>query len=47
MLASGSSSALRRAEARLRTGAGAHLLGGALDFIGALVRYLLARRRGR
>jgi hypothetical protein len=39
--------ALRRAEARLWSGRAAHLVGGALDFVQALVRYLLARRRGR
>jgi hypothetical protein len=39
--------ALRRAEARLWTGRAAHLTGGTLDFMQALVRYLLARRRGR
>jgi thymidine phosphorylase len=39
--------ALRRAEARLWSGRAAHLTGGTLDFMQALVRYLLARRRGR
>jgi hypothetical protein len=39
--------ALRRAEARLWSGRAAHLIGGTLDFAQALVRYLLARRRGR
>jgi hypothetical protein len=40
---------LRRAEGRLWTGPAAHLLGGTLDFLGALARYLLARgsRRAR
>jgi hypothetical protein len=38
---------LRRAEARLWTGGGAHLVGGALDFVQALARYVLARRRAR
>lgn len=37
----------RRLEGRLRTGPAAHLLGGALDFAGALAHYLLARARGR
>ncbi|HXB15152.1 MAG TPA: hypothetical protein VNV44_05350 [Solirubrobacteraceae bacterium] len=37
----------RRAEARLRTGPAAHLLGGALDVLGALGRYSRARRRRR
>jgi hypothetical protein len=40
-------SAARRAEARLRTGPGAHLLGGLLDVLGALGRYGRARRRAR
>jgi hypothetical protein len=39
--------ALRRAEARLWSGPAAHLLGGTLDFVQALARYLLARRPGR
>jgi hypothetical protein len=39
--------ALRRTEARLWSGRAAHLLGGTLDFVQALARYLLARRRGR
>jgi hypothetical protein len=39
--------ALRRAEARLWSGGAAHLVGGTLDFVQALARYLLARRRGR
>jgi hypothetical protein len=39
--------ALRRAEARLWSGRAAHLIGGALDVVQGLVRYLLARRRGR
>jgi hypothetical protein len=44
--------ALRRVEARLWSGRGAHLAGGALDFAQALARYALARyqlarRRGR
>jgi uncharacterized RDD family membrane protein YckC len=38
---------VRRAEARLWTGRAAHLLGGTLDFVQALVRFLLARRRDR
>jgi hypothetical protein len=36
---------LRRLEARLRTGGSAHLLGGTLDFLQALIRYAVARRR--
>jgi hypothetical protein len=32
-------------EARMWSGRGAHLLGGTLDFLQALLRYLLARRR--
>jgi hypothetical protein len=36
--------AARRIEARLRTGGAAHLLGGTLDLVQALVRYRLARR---
>jgi hypothetical protein len=39
-----SSTALRRVEARLWTGGAAHLLGGALDLVQALVRYRLQRR---
>jgi len=39
--------ALRRAEARLWSGRAAHLVGGTLDFLQALVRYALARRRRR
>jgi hypothetical protein len=38
---------LRRAETWLWTGPAGHLLGGALDVIGALARYALARARGR
>jgi hypothetical protein len=38
---------LRRAEARLRTGAAAHLLGGGLDLLGAIATHLLQRVRGR
>jgi hypothetical protein len=41
----GSLGALRRTEGRLWTGPPAHLLGGALDLLEALTRYLLARRR--
>jgi hypothetical protein len=37
----------RRAEAWLWTGPLGHLLGGSLDLLGALARYLLARARGR
>jgi hypothetical protein len=37
--------ALRRIEARLWSGRAAHLVGGTLDFLQALLRYLLARRR--
>ena len=40
-------SARRRVEARLWTGPVGHLVGGSLDFVTALVRYLLARARGR
>jgi len=40
-------SALRRAETWLITGPVGHLLGGTLDFVNALARYLLARIRGR
>jgi hypothetical protein len=40
-------SPLRRAEARLWTGPVAHLIGGALDLLGAVARLLLARARGR
>jgi hypothetical protein len=36
--------ALRGAEARLWSGRAAHLVGGTLDFVHALARYLLARR---
>jgi hypothetical protein len=45
--ARGHRAALRRAEARLWSGRAAHLIGGALDFVQALVGYLLAHRRGR
>jgi len=39
--------ALRRAEARLWSGRAAHLVGGTLDFLQALARYLhRGRRRG-
>jgi hypothetical protein len=41
-----STAALRRVEARLWSGRAAHLVGGTLDFLQALARYLLARRRG-
>jgi hypothetical protein len=37
------SAKVRRAEARLRTGAAAHLLGGGLDLLEAVARHLLAR----
>jgi hypothetical protein len=37
----------RRLEARLWTGPAAHLVGGGLDFLEALARYLLARARSR
>jgi len=37
----------RRLETWLWTGPLGHLLGGGLDFGGALARYLLARARGR
>ncbi len=37
----------RRAEAWLWTGPAGHLVGGSLDFLAALARYLLARARGR
>jgi len=37
------SASRRRAEARLRTGAAAHLLGGGLDLLEALARHLLGR----
>ncbi len=36
----------RRAEAWLWTGPAGHLVGGSLDFLTALARYLLARARG-
>jgi hypothetical protein len=36
---------LRRAEARLWSGRAAHLMGGTLDFVQALARYVIARRR--
>ncbi|TMK23996.1 MAG: hypothetical protein E6G62_09680 [Actinobacteria bacterium] len=39
--------ALRRAEARLWSGRAAHLVGGTLDLVQALVLYALARRRTR
>jgi hypothetical protein len=39
------SASTRRAEARLRTGAVAHLLGGGLDLLEALTRHLLERMR--
>jgi hypothetical protein len=42
-----SSARLRRLRARLWTGPVGHLLGGALDLLGALTRYALARARGR
>jgi hypothetical protein len=35
---------LRGAEARLWSGRTAHLVGGTLDFVQALARYMLARR---
>ncbi|HYM55108.1 MAG TPA: hypothetical protein VES97_07075 [Solirubrobacteraceae bacterium] len=47
MTARRASSRTRRAEAWLWTGPAGHLLGGALDFLVALGRYLLARARGR
>jgi len=37
----------RRAETWLWTGPPGHLAGGALDFLAALARYLLARAQGR
>ncbi|HSZ04666.1 MAG TPA: hypothetical protein VK778_05620 [Solirubrobacteraceae bacterium] len=37
----------RRAEAWLWTGPAGHLVGGSLDFLAALTRYLLARARDR
>ncbi|HTA34438.1 MAG TPA: hypothetical protein VK721_13550 [Solirubrobacteraceae bacterium] len=37
----------RRAETWAWTGPVGHLAGGALDFLAALARYLLARARGR
>ncbi len=37
----------KRAETWLWTGPVGHLVGGALDFLQALARYLLARARGR
>jgi len=39
--------ARRRAESWLWTGPLGHLLGGALDFLGALAAHLLARAAGR
>jgi hypothetical protein len=38
---------LRRLERRLWTGRLAHLVGGALDLAGALLRYAASRARGR
>jgi len=38
---------IRRAEARVRSGAAAHLLGGGLDLLGAIAAHLLRRARGR
>jgi hypothetical protein len=38
---------LKRLETWLWTGPVGHFAGGALDFAGALARYLLARARGR
>jgi hypothetical protein len=38
--------ASHRAEVWLWTGPAGHLLGGSLDFVTALARYLLARARG-
>jgi len=38
---------LKRLETWLWTGPLGHFAGGALDFAGALARYLLARARGR
>ncbi len=40
-------SSLRLAEARLRTGAAAHLLGGGLDLLGAIGTHLFKRARVR
>jgi hypothetical protein len=37
----------RRAEAWLWTGPVGHLVGGSLDFLGALLAYVLARARDR
>jgi hypothetical protein len=37
----------RRAETWLWTGPVGHLLGGSLDFLEALARYVIARVRGR
>jgi hypothetical protein len=37
----------RRLQAWLVTGPAAHFVGGALDFAGALARYLIARRARR
>jgi hypothetical protein len=42
-----STTPLRRARAWLWTGPAGHLLGGSLDFVAALARYVLARVRGR
>jgi hypothetical protein len=47
MRAASSTPSRRRIEAWLWTGAAGHLLGGTLDFAGALARYFLARARGR
>jgi hypothetical protein len=47
MVALGSPPARRRLEAWLWSGPVGHLVGGALDFLEALARYLLARLRGR
>ncbi|HEY2140535.1 MAG TPA: hypothetical protein VGG98_00570 [Solirubrobacteraceae bacterium] len=38
---------IKRAETWLWTGPVGHLVGGALDFVQALMRYLLARARGK
>jgi hypothetical protein len=38
---------ISRAEARIRTGAAAHLLGGSLDLLAAITAHLRKRLRGR
>jgi hypothetical protein len=47
VMAIGGFARFKRAETWLWTGPAAHLIGGALDFLAALARYLLARVRAR